>query len=713
MSKVAATIQMMLDAKGMSTGLQQIDRQFGGLAKSAMKFGAQLGLAFSAVAITKDAINIINNYAEANSRLRAILQGTEQEMARLKKTQQELGAQTKFTASEVANAQTELAKLGFTSSEIANATAGVLNLAAAGGIELARAAEIVGGSLRGMGLDATETNRVVDVMAKGFTTTALDAEKYAEAMKMVAPIAKAAGIDIETTTALVGKLSDSMISGSLGGTALKNLLSQLADENSGLSKEIGFSVKNSDDLIRAFEVLSKKNIDLSKATQLTDERSKAAFLTLVQGTESLKDLRDELLNSEGAAQQLADTMTDNLRGDIDRAKSSWEAFVLSLEDGEGMFSKVTRGAVKLGSTLVDVMTDLNNNGWGIGLGGLFSNQVNKLIDETIDNARSIQMDKLLSQVKDAVEFNKELGKEGKKLSEIEAEQIGLIKEKIDLHKDRLGPDSDSVKAWESQIEAIQKYFSSLNKGVDDSTKKVVELTKEQQKAAAEALKMRIELENAVNAAMKGITMPVSDASAGEKGGALAEMFSAGVISAEQLTFEITKATQGLNAMLEVGDEIGRAFADMVDPIEWEPFSQNLEKINEQLQIKSHLLERNQLIISGFGGTLTRMLEQGMEDFENFGEVIVRTLKRMAAELAATAAIALLLNSLLPGGGGGFAKVFGMLGGGGGIGAFLGFGGAGGAGVGGGGGGDFFSRISGNDIVLSGDRTNQSLGRIGR
>jgi phage-related minor tail protein len=162
------------------------------------------------------AINNIKEYQQANANLASILQVSREEIGALADESQRLGASTAFTATEVANLQTEFAKLGFTQNEIISATEATLALAAAARVDLAEAATVAGSTVRAFGLETTETQRVVDVMAQSFGDSALDFEKFRESMKYVAPVAKAAGISIEETTALLAQLSNAGISGRSG-----------------------------------------------------------------------------------------------------------------------------------------------------------------------------------------------------------------------------------------------------------------------------------------------------------------------------------------------------------------------------------------------------------------------------------------------------------------------------------------------------------------
>ena len=277
------------------------------------------------------------------AKVRGITQATTEDFNKLKDSALDLGGTTQFTATAVAGLQTEFGKLGFSTKEILNATEATLNLAIATQSDLAESAAVAGNVIRAFGLDASETTRVTDVLTESFTASALDISNFRESIKLVAPIAKAANVSLEETTALLGKLADAGLQGSIAGTSLRNLLGKLTNPTSELAKELGFAVKNGDDLVRAFKELQKGNIDLAKATELTDERSKAAFLTFVNGIDSIEDFTTQLENADGAAAKLADTISDTLDGDVERLESSFENLLLK---GGGL-NTFFRGGVQL------------------------------------------------------------------------------------------------------------------------------------------------------------------------------------------------------------------------------------------------------------------------------------------------------------------------------------------------------------------------------
>jgi TP901 family phage tail tape measure protein len=342
----------------IGSSVQGLGSKFANLGSTiAGAFGITAGIA-GFVSIMRNAIGITTNFEAQMSKVKAVTGATAKEMYALNNSAKALGASTKFTATEVGQLQEEFGKLGFTTKEILAATDGTLALAAAAGTTLSDAASVAGSTIRGFGLDASEAGRVADVMALAFSKSALDIEDFRESMKLVAPIAAAANIDLETTTALLARLSDVGLKGSIAGTGLKNLLSKLSDTSSVLSQELGFTVKNSNDLFRAFKQLEGGNIDLTAATELTDERSKAAFLSLIKGIDTVQELKTALDGAAGSAKVMADIMQDNFKGAVDELSSAWEGLVLQLISTEEA-EKAVRALSEMIRGQADAMAESN------------------------------------------------------------------------------------------------------------------------------------------------------------------------------------------------------------------------------------------------------------------------------------------------------------------------------------------------------------------
>lgn len=312
-----------------------------GLNSSFRQLGSTIAIAFGARAILStvgNAVNIFKDFEQGQANLAAVLGVSREEMAALTKQAKDLGATTAFTASEVSGLQKELAKLGFTQEEILNATGAILDLAAASGSDLPRAAEIAGSTIRAFDLDASETRRVVDVMAKSFSSSALDIEKFATAMATVAPVAKTAGLTIEETTALLGTLADRGLEASTAGTSLRNIFLELSKQ--GLTFEEAMAKINN---------ATDKNV---VALDLFGKRGATSAIILAENAEAAGVLEEKLIAAGGAAERMAEEQLDTLTGDTIKLTSAWEGFILSLEDGEGAIAATIRSVLQFTTALL-------------------------------------------------------------------------------------------------------------------------------------------------------------------------------------------------------------------------------------------------------------------------------------------------------------------------------------------------------------------------
>ena len=341
--------------------LQRVGKSADKSTKSFGKMAAGIGLAVTAFsAINKQigsAINTFKKFEFQMAKVKATTGATEKDFKKLTATAKQLGRTTFFTSSQVGELQMNYAKLGFTTSEILDAQEATLRLATATGSDLARAAVVAGAAVRGFNLDASETERVVDVMAVAFTSSALDIEKFQTSMTKVAPIAAGAGISIESTSAVMGKLTDAGIEASIAGTSLRNIFLKMQDSSSDLSQHLGFTIKSSADLEKALIQLNKEGLSNEEIMGLVDIRQVAAFATMVNGTDSILDLTDALEQANGAAQEMADIMADTLEGDIITAKSAWEGFQLSIMTGSSNVSNMLRTAVKTWTFILNGFSD--------------------------------------------------------------------------------------------------------------------------------------------------------------------------------------------------------------------------------------------------------------------------------------------------------------------------------------------------------------------
>jgi len=290
------------------------------LARTAAAVGASLGVAF----ITQDAVRVAAGFQEQMSGVAAITGAVGAQFDSLNEKARELGANTRFTAREAASGMEFLARAGFDTNEVLAAIDGNLKLAAAGALDLGRAADITSNILSGFNEAAGESNRVADVLAEAAASANTNVEQLGEAMKFVAPIASGLGQSIEVSTAAIGALSDAGLQAELAGTGLRRVLTGLAAPSKEFEKRLGGLSLESDGLITVLDQLAGQTIGVSEAIEEFGQRGGPAFQVLISNVGKVRQLTGELENAEGAADRIAGVMTDNLAGAAREARSALE-----------------------------------------------------------------------------------------------------------------------------------------------------------------------------------------------------------------------------------------------------------------------------------------------------------------------------------------------------------------------------------------------------
>ena len=269
------------------------------------------------------------------------------EYAMLRAQALELGASTMFSATEAAQGQAFLAMAGFDPKAIKGAMPGLLDMAKAGDLDLGRTADISSNILSAFGIDPNKMGNVADTLTKVFTTSNVNLEMLGNTMSYVGPVARAAGVDLETTAAMAGLLGNVGIQGEKGGTALRAMLLRLSAPTGGAAKMLDkLKVKTRDaqgNVRNVMEVLA----DLAKQTEKMGSAQKLEALKTIFGEEPAAAMTEllsqagaggilEYLNkvrdSAGAAGKTAGIMADNLTGDLDEMSSTWEDVRISLFD---------------------------------------------------------------------------------------------------------------------------------------------------------------------------------------------------------------------------------------------------------------------------------------------------------------------------------------------------------------------------------------------
>ncbi|WP_314587925.1 phage tail tape measure protein [Paenibacillus terrigena] len=353
--KQIAEISAELGKLGVSSA--EIDKITQELGKSAMgasnmtKEIKSLGLAYAGLAaamgvvITKS-IETAATFEQSMANVKAISQATGAEFESLRNQAIQLGATTKFSAAQAADAQALLAQAGFKTKEIIASLPGVLSLAAAGQTDLALTADITASALNGFALAAGESARVADVLAKASIDTNADITDLGYALKYVAPVAASMGVSIEEAVAAIGELSNAGIKGEMAGTQLRAILLSLASpskEAAGYMEKLGVSINDSagnikplstliGDLQNSFKRLTQVQ-QADVAATLVGREAASGFLTLIsQGKLTLDSYTQSLQNAGGTAQQVADTQMDTLKGATLELQSALEAAGIAVGD---------------------------------------------------------------------------------------------------------------------------------------------------------------------------------------------------------------------------------------------------------------------------------------------------------------------------------------------------------------------------------------------
>lgn len=268
------------------------------------------------------------------------------QMDALRDTAREMGATTKFSASEAADAMGYMALAGWDDAQVIAGIPGVLNLAAAANMDLAKASDIVTDTMTPFGMAAERAGEAADVFAYAQANSNTTVEALGEAMKYAAPTADAFGMTLQDTAAAMGVLANAGIKGSQGGTTLNAMLRDMKNNAKNGAIAIGktkVALTNADGSYRSYAAIIR---DIDKATSsmtasqrdaalgaiFGDESLKGILATLKQGPDALDAMTEGMYACGGAAEDMAATMGDNLKGDLAILESGAQDMAIALSD---------------------------------------------------------------------------------------------------------------------------------------------------------------------------------------------------------------------------------------------------------------------------------------------------------------------------------------------------------------------------------------------
>lgn len=351
-----------IDTSGFESGLAKITKA----ASAALSAGAIAG-AFKDVAKTGA------QFSATMSQVGAISGATGADFDALTEKAKEMGAATVFSASQASEAMTYMAMAGWKTADMLDGIEGIMNLAAASGESLAATSDIVTDALTAFGLSAADSGHFADVLAAASSNANTNVGMMGETFKYVAPMAGSLGYSIEDMSVAIGLMANSGIKASMAGTSLNAILTRLATNTSDARttvEELGVKFYDAEGNARDFGSVME---ELREATKNMNAEQKSNLAYTVAGTEASKGfltilnastadydkLTEAIRNADGAAKDMAETMVDNLQGDITLAQSALEGLKLAAFD---CIEKPFREATQHATEALDDLTNSAKHG---------------------------------------------------------------------------------------------------------------------------------------------------------------------------------------------------------------------------------------------------------------------------------------------------------------------------------------------------------------
>lgn len=318
--------------------MQDVGGKLEGVGKKMMPVTAAItGLGAVAVKTAAD-------FDSSMSQVAAVSGASGDDLERLRDKAREMGAQTQFSASEAADAMNYMAMAGWKTEDMLGGVEGIMNLAAASGEDLAAVSDIVTDGLTAFGLSAQDSGRMADVMAAASSNANTNVSMLGESYKYCASTAGAMGYSLEDVTESLGLMANAGVKGSQAGNTLKNAMINLAkptDAMAATMKQYNISITNSDGSMKSWnEVVANLRASLgglSEAEQtaavatLFGKEATAGMLSVINAApEDIEKLNGAILNSSGSAKEMAETMQDNLNGQLKELQSQLSELAISI-----------------------------------------------------------------------------------------------------------------------------------------------------------------------------------------------------------------------------------------------------------------------------------------------------------------------------------------------------------------------------------------------
>ena len=291
-----------------------------------------------------ESVKVGMNFDSAMSKVQAVSGASGEELEQLRSKAKQMGADTKFSATDAADAFNYMAMAGWKTEDMLEGIDGIMNLSAASGTDLATTSDIVTDALTAMGYSAKDSGRLADVMAAASSNANTNVEMMGGTFQYVAPVVGALGYSMEDTAVAIGLMANSGIKAEKAGTAMRSWLSRMAaptKESGEAMAALGLSITNADGTMKP---LSQNMQELREKFKGLTEEQKAQYAKSLAGQEAMSGLlaivnssdqdfdklTNAVANSNGAAKEMSEIMQDNLGGDMDNLKSKIESVQIAM-----------------------------------------------------------------------------------------------------------------------------------------------------------------------------------------------------------------------------------------------------------------------------------------------------------------------------------------------------------------------------------------------
>lgn len=360
-----------IDTSSFQSGLNKISD----LAKGAIKTTTAVisGAATGITGLGAAAIKVGASFEKSMSNVAAISGATGDELKNLTDKAKEMGAKTKFSASESADAFSYMAMAGWKTTDMLNGIEGIMNLAAASGEDLATTSDIVTDALTAFKLTAADSGHFADVLATASSNANTNVSLMGETFKYVAPVAGALGFSAEDCAVAIGLMANSGIKASQAGTSLRSIITRMAKPTTEVQSAmdaLGLSLTKSDGSMKSLnEIMLDMREGFANLTQdqqaqmaasLGGQEAMSGLLAIVNASDDdFNKLTESIANCDGATAEMADTMSDNLPEQITILKSGLEGLGISLYEE---MQAPLKDVVKEAQTMIQELQDAFNNG---------------------------------------------------------------------------------------------------------------------------------------------------------------------------------------------------------------------------------------------------------------------------------------------------------------------------------------------------------------